>query len=344
MRRLLSSGATILLACTALVACSGSGSSRSVTLVTHDSFAVANGDLRAFEREHDVDVRILKSGDAGSALNQIILTKGEPLGDVMFGVDNTFLTRATKANVFEPYESAALANVPAGYELDPSHELTPIDFGDVCVNYDRAALATKGVPAPTSLDDLVKPPYRGMLVVENAASSSPGLAFLLATVAKYGDGWRDYWADLRANGVKVDDGWEQAYFTDFAGGGQGGTFPLVVSYASSPPAGVTEGTPDEAPTAAVLDTCFRQVEFAGVLRGAEHPALARDLVDWMLSERFQAGVPDQMYVYPVRDGVAVPATWARYAPVPPDPFEVAPARIDRNRTTWIDQWTDTVLR
>ncbi len=346
MQRFLSLTLAAVLAGTALVACSSSDSSsaRTVTLVTHDSFAVAKSDLAAFERAHDVDVKILKSGDAASALNQVVLTKGEPLGDAMFGVDNTFLSRATDANVFEPYEPAGLDSVPAEYQLDPTHELTPIDFGDVCVNYDRAALADRGIPAPASLDDLVQPAYEGMLVVENAASSSPGLAFLLATVAKYGDDWRDYWTKLRDNGVKVDDGWEQAYFSDFAGGGQGGTFPLVVSYASSPPAGVTEGTPAEAPTAAVLDTCFRQVEFAGVLRGAEHPKLARALVDWMLSARFQAGVPDQMYVYPVREGVTVPESWARYAPVPTDPFEIAPARIARNRATWIDQWTDTVLR
>jgi thiamine transport system substrate-binding protein len=346
MKRLLSLAATIVLACTALAACgsSDSSSSRTVTLVTHDSFAIAKADLRAFEREHDVSVKILKSGDAASALNQIILTKGEPLGDAMFGVDNTFLSRATEANVFEPYQPADLYTVPGEYQLDPTHELTPIDFGDVCVNYDRTALADRGVPAPTSLDDLVKPAYQGMLVVENAASSSPGLAFLLATIAQYGDRRRDNRADLRANGLKVDDGWEQAYFTDFAGGGQGGSYPLVVSYASSPPAGVAEGTPAEAPTAAVLDACFRQVEFAGVLRGAEHPVLARELVDWMLSERFQVAVPEQMYVYPVREGVAVPASWARYAPVPTEPFEIAPARIARNRTTWIDQWTDTVLR
>jgi thiamine transport system substrate-binding protein len=338
--------ATIVLTVNVLVACSSSGSSnaRTVTLVTHDSFAVAKADLRAFEREHDVTVKVLKSGDAASALNQVILTKGEPLGDAMFGVDNTFLSRATDADVFVPYTPRELDQVPEEFQLDATHELTPIDFGDVCVNYDRAALADRGVPAPASLDDLVLPAYRGMLVVENAASSSPGLAFLLATVAKYGDGWREYWTRLRDNGLKVDDGWEQAYFTDFAGGGQGGTRPLVVSYASSPPAGVTDGSPAEAPTAALLDTCFRQVEFAGVLRGAEHPALARELVDWMLSERFQAGVPDQMYVYPVRDGVAVPESWARYAPVPTDPFELAPARIARNRATWIDQWTDTVLR
>jgi thiamine transport system substrate-binding protein len=344
MRRAVSLCVVLLLGSTALVACNSSTGSRTVTLVTHDSFAVSKADLHAFEQAHGVTVKVLKSGDAGSALNQVILTKGKPLGDAMFGVDNTFLTRATNANVFERYRARDLGMVPASYQLDPTHELTPIDYGDVCVNYDRAALAAKGVPAPTSLDDLVRPEYKGMLAVENAASSSPGLAFVLATVAKYGSGWRDYWTKLRANGLKVDDGWEQAYYTDFAGGGQGGTFPLVVSYASSPPDGVTKGTPVVAPTGAALDTCFRQVEFAGVLRGTKHPALARDLVDWMLSKRFQTGVPDQMYVYPVREGVDVPANWARYAPVPTRPFTLTPARIARGRNTWINQWTDTVLR
>ena len=344
MRRLLHISVAVLLLGAALAACRSSSDSRTVTLVTHDSFAVSKADLRAFEADHDVKVKILKSGDAGSALNQVILTKGKPLGDAMFGVDNTFLTRATKADVFAPYTPNALADVPESYRLDASNELTPVDYGDVCVNYDRAALAAKGVVAPTSLDDLTDPRYRGMLVVENAASSSPGLAFLLATVAKYGDGWRDYWSKLRANGLKVVDGWEQAYYDDFAGGGQHGTYPLVVSYASSPPDGVTQGTPAVAPTGAALDTCFRQVEFAGVLRGAAHPTLARDLVDWMLSQRFQTGVPEQMYVYPVRTGVAVPANWARYAPVPSAPFTLAPARIARHRNTWIDQWTETVLR
>jgi thiamine transport system substrate-binding protein len=344
MRRALSLCMILLLGCTALVACSNSSDSRTVILVTHDSFAVSKADLHAFEQQHDVKVKILKSGDAGSALSQVILTRGKPLGDAMFGVDNTFLTRATRADVFAPYTPADLTSVPESYRLDPSHELTPIDYGDVCVNFDRASLEAKGVAAPTSLDDLVDPAYKGMLVVENAASSSPGLAFVLATVARYGDEWRDYWAKLRANGLRVDDGWEQAYYTDFAGGGQGGTFPLVVSYASSPPDGVTKGTPAVAPTGAALDTCFRQVEFAGVLRGAAHPMLARDLVDWMLSQRFQAGVPEQMYVYPVRSGVDVPASWVRYAPVPAEPFTLAPALISKNRNTWIDQWTETVLR
>lgn len=351
LRRIAGTSLVVLLAAVVatfgLAGCSSGGDGRvTVTLVTHDSFSVAKDDLRAFERAHDVDVKILKAGDAGAALNQVILTKGAPLGDAMFGVDNTFLTRATHAGVFAPYTPAALSDVDPAFRLDPSHELVPVDHGDVCVNYDRAALAAHDVPPPTSLDDLTASRYRGMLVVENPATSSTGLAFLLATVARYGDGWRDWWAKLRANDVRVRDGWDQAYFTDFAGGGQQGTYPLVVSYASSPPDSVTDpATPaDAAPVATMLDGCFRQVEFAGVLRGARHPALGRALVDWMLTKRFQDGVAESMYVYPVVAGATVPERFAKYAPVPSDPLTLAPGEIARNRNRWIDEWTDTVVR
>jgi thiamine transport system substrate-binding protein len=330
-----------------LAACSDSdGGRRTVTLVTHDSFAVAEADLDAFERAHDARVRVLKSGDAGTALNQVILTKDDPIGDVMFGVDTTFLTRATRADVFAAHQAPGLADVPTEYQLDPSHELTPIDVGDVCVNYDRSGLAARGVPPPTSLEDLARPAYRGLFVTENAATSSPGLAFLLATIAEYGDGWQGYWARLRANDVLVTDGWEQAYFSEFSGGGEDGDRPLVTSYASSPPVAVldAEPSPAQAPTAAVLDACFRQVEFAGVIRGTGQPALARALVDWMLSDRFQRGVLEQMFVYPVREGVPIPPLFERLAPLPPDPFTLDPREIGRHRSRWIDEWTDIVLR
>lgn len=342
----------IIAAITTLVALSLAGcstsseSSGTVTLVTHDSFAVSKPVLRAFEHRTGLKVRVLKAGDAGAALNQVILTKGAPFGDAFFGVDNTFLSRATAANVFSSYRSPELTRVPHEFQLDPSHQLTPVDYGDVCVNYDRAALAARGVEPPESLDDLVAPRYRGLLVTENPATSSPGLAFLLGTVARYGDGWRGYWSRLRANDVKVVDGWEQAYSSEFSGSAGKGSYPLVVSYASSPPAEIsTAGAPPAtAPTAAALGTCFRQVELAGVIRGAKHPAAARQLVDFMLSARFQGDVPDQMYVYPVRAGVPVPDAWARYAPVPAQPFQLAPAEIGRHRDEWIDQWTATTLR
>ena len=84
---------------------------------------------------------MLRSGDAGAAVNQAILTKDNPQGDVFFGVDNTFLSRALDDGLFTPYEAKGLDQVPDELQLDPEHRVTPVDYGDVCVNYDKEAFA-----------------------------------------------------------------------------------------------------------------------------------------------------------------------------------------------------------
>ena len=237
--------------------------------------------------------------------------------------------------------------MPKEFQLDSTHHLTPIDHGDVCINFDKQWFAKQKVAVPTSLDDLTKPAYQGKLVVENPATSSPGLAFLLATIARYGEnGWRDYWSKLRSNDVKVDDGWESAYDGDFTQGSNHGAYPLVVSYASSPPAAVyfSKPQPKTSPVGTMLDSCFRQVEFAGVLKGTQHGAAARKLVDFMLSQRFQADVPLQMFVFPVRDGTPLPPVFTKFAEVAKDPLSLPAPEIGRNRDQWIEQWTTTVLR
>jgi thiamine transport system substrate-binding protein len=260
---------------------------KDVVLVTHDSFALPKQLKAAFERESGFRLRILQGGDAGEALNRALLTKGDPQGDVIFGIDNNLLSRAVGAGLLEPYEAKGLDRVDAGYELDPTHELTPVDHGDVCLNVDTRWFAARGLAPPATLDDLPKPAYRKLLVVENPATSTPGLAFMLATIARFGEpAWQGYWRRLRENGVLVVDGWEEAYTARFSGaGGSNGKRPIVVSYATSPPAEVMFATPRPAaaPTAAVTSTCFRQIEFAGVLEGAKNPDGARALIDFMLS-------------------------------------------------------------
>ena len=318
-----------------------------ITLVTHDSFAVSKPVLAAFTKQTGITVKIVQAGDAGAALNQVILTKSNPIGDVFFGVDNTFLSRALDAGVFAKYTAPALSTVPREYQLDSSHRLTPIDHGDVCINYDKQWFAQRHVAIPKTLDDLTKPAYKGRLVVENPATSSPGLAFQLATIAHFGTGsWRAYWQKLRANDVKVDDGWESAYDGDFTQGANHGTYPLVVSYASSPPAAVyySKPQPKTSPIGTMLDSCFRQIEFAGVLQGTAHAAAARQLVDFMLSTRFQEDIPLQMFVFPARDGTKLPAVFIKFAEVAPSPLTLPVADIGAHRDAWIEQWAATVLR
>jgi thiamine transport system substrate-binding protein len=245
----------------------------SVTLMTHDSFVVSDAVLQAFTAETGISVELLQSGDAGAMVSEAILTKDTPLADVMFGIDNTFLQRGLDAELFEVYESGNLDGVFPELRIDDQHRVTPIDFGDVCVNYWIDALPD-GAEPPTTLEDLTDPVYADQLVVMSPESSSPGLAFLLATVNGTDD-WEQYWADLVANGVSVTAGWSDAYYGEFTAGG--GDRSIVVSYASSPPAEVIFADPpvDTAPTGVLLDSCFRQIEFAGILAGTEHRAEAK---------------------------------------------------------------------
>jgi thiamine transport system substrate-binding protein len=326
---------------------SAGGEPVTLTLVTHDSFALSDDTLPAFTDATGIEVDVVPAGDAGAALNQAILTKDDPLGDVFFGVDNTFLTRALDEDLFVPYASPALQNVPARYQLDDEHRVTPIDYGDVCVDDDREYFASSDLPRPTSLDDLTDPAYRGLLVVEDPATSSPGLAFLLATIAEYGeDGWRDYWERLRANDVSVTAGWEQAYNGEFSAGASDGDRPLVVSYASSPPAAVyfSDPRPAESPVGVLLDTCFRQIEFAGILKGTDHEAEAGQLVDFMLSRRYQEDLPLNQFVFPVVAGAQLPRVFTEFAEVAADPLTIPAAEIGANRDRWIEEWRETVLR
>jgi thiamine transport system substrate-binding protein len=318
-----------------------------VTLLTHDSFNISEDVLRDFQDETGITVELLAGGDAGQTVNQAILTAGDPQADVLFGVDNTFLSRALEADVFLPYQSPALSEVPERYILDDEHRVTPVDFGDVCLNYDRAYYNDLGTPPPSDLDDLTDPDYAGQLVVENPATSSPGLAFLLATVQRFGeDGYLEFWSALRDNGVSVAQGWEDAYYGQFSGGAGEGDLPLVVSYASSPPAEVyfADPQPDESPIGVIAESCFRQIEFAGILRGTEHERAAQRVIDWMLSLDFQEDIPLSMFVFPVRPDATLPEVFTEHTTVPEQPFEMDPQRITDNREPWIEDWTRTVLR
>jgi thiamine transport system substrate-binding protein len=341
--------AAVTTAAASLAACSLVGGSEQpqaatdVVLVTHDSFALPKPVIQQFEDESGYHLIVHASGDGGTLTNKLVLTQGDPTGDVAFGVDNTFATRALDANVFARYDVTLPPG--AGRYLIPGddHRLAPIDNGNVCVNVDTTWFASHHLAAPHSLDDLVKPVYKGLLAVPGATTSSTGLAFLLGTIGRYGDAWPAYWQKLLANGALVTEGWSQAYETDFTQGGGDGDRPIVVSYDSSPADTVPKGS-STSNTKALLDTCFRQVEYAGVLTGAANVTGARAFVDFLLSPEVQRALPESMYVFPVRSGTPLPSTWAKFAVQPTHPFTVSPARITKHRDAWLQQWSDLVSR
>lgn len=321
----------------------------SLTVMTHDSFSASENVIAEFEQQNNVKVTFLKSGDTGAALNRAILSKEAPIADVFYGVDNTFLSRALEAGIFEAYPSPLLATIPQEFKLDPNSFALPVDYGDVCINYDKAYFQEKNLPVPQTLEDLTKPEYRGLLAVENPATSSPGLAFLLATIAHFGpDGYLDYWKALRQNGVVVVSDWETAYYTNFSASSGRGPQPMVVSYGSSPAAEVifAEKPLQDAPTASIVgpDTCFRQVEFVSILKGTQQRALAEKFVDFMLSVPFQEDIPLQMFVFPVNPEAKLPEAFQKYVQIPEQPARLDPTEIARNREAWIQAWDEAVLR
>lgn len=316
-----------------------------LTLVTHGSFYLSEGILDGFTDETGIEVEVVTGGDGGALVNQLVLTAGAPLGDVVFGIDNSFAGRAATAGILEDYLAAAAADGPASLLLDEDAgggSLTPIDFGDVCWNADLAWFDEHGLALPETLDDLIDPAYRGLLVAPAATTSSPGLAFLHATIAAFGeDGWEDYWHGLVANDIAITGGWSDAYYVDFSGPSSEGTRPLVLSYASSPAAEIDTET-GQAGTVALLDTCYRQVEYAGVLAGTAHPDEARQLIDFLYSLRVQEDIPWSMFVYPANPAASLPPEFVEHAAVATDPYMLDPLMVDQQREEWLTAWADIV--
>jgi thiamine transport system substrate-binding protein len=302
-----------------LTGCASSAAPSTVTLATHDSFVI-NKELKAsFEKSSGYKLRVAKLGDAGSLTNKLVLTKDSPVADAYYGVDNTFLA------------TDGFADAANSYRV--------IDFADVCVNYDKAWFKANSVPAPSSYRDLTKPAYRSLTVTENITTSSTGLAFFAMTVGDLGEEKAlDYWRELKANGLKVAAGWEDAYYTNFSGSSGKGAYPIVISYSSSPADEVRDDGASQ--TAALTDICYRQLEYAGVLKGAKNTKGAWALLHFMVSSEFQEALPSAMYVYPRLASATLPENWAEFAPAAKRSIEgtVTPDQ----RKSWFAFWKQLI--
>jgi len=337
---------TMVMVCGLVAACNPEPAALNV--MVHDSFAISTDVVAEFESANNIKVNFILSGDAGSMLNKAVLTRNAPIADVLYGVDNTFLSRALSEDIFEAYDSAFLDQIPDQFELDPNHQALPVDYGDVCINYDKRFFAENGLSIPASLEDLTKSEYKELLVVENPATSSPGLAFLLATIAEYGpEGYQAYWQQLKDNGLVIVNDWNTAYYTNFSGSSGKGQQPMVVSYGTSPAAEVIFSDPrvEEAPTASLVgkNMCFRQIEFVGILKGSKNKPSAEKFVDFMLSKRFQEDIPLNMFVFPVNETAQLPIEFTEFIQIPDQPAVIPADQISTNREQWMEAWRALML-
>lgn len=337
--------ALTMLALIILGACGGDDAEEpdELTILAHDSFSFLEEVVDAFEAEHGVTVTVIQGGDANQVLNTALLNAGNPEADLIFGIDNLGFVQARDADLLEEFDADRRDDIPRDIrdQFDDSKLVTPIDYGYVNLNFDPTY---DGEP-PATLEDLVKEEWRDRVVVEDPTTSSPGLQFLVTTIARFGeDGWQDYWSALRDNGVLVTDGWTDAYYTHFSH--YGGDRPVVVSYTTSPAAEFffsEDEDIEEPPTLNIQPApLFRQVETVAILKGAAAPNLAGEFIDFMLSDEFQAQIPETMFVYPVIPDVPTPE-WFVFADV-----EVVPADLtiesEEQLNTWKEQWTQIMRR
>ena len=291
---------------------------REVTLVTHDSFVMSKALIADFDKTTGYHLNLIKAGDVGGLTNRLILTKGTPIADAVFGIDNTFAGLALSNHLIEG-------------------PLKAIDFGDVSFNYDKLWFANHKIVPPTSVKQLINPIYKGLTVIENPNTSSTGLSFLAASVQLFGKtGWQSYWKSLKANGVKITAGWEDAYYVDFSGSSGKGAYPIVLSYASSPADEVRAN--GQSQTASIMDGFFRQTEYAGVLKNAKNPMGATAVIKYLLGPKFQRALPQAMYMYPIAKNTAIPENWKKFTTLAKRTYGDT-LNINANRKTWLTQWS-----
>jgi len=326
-------------------------------VMTHSSFDLPKPLLARFEQEAHVKLQLIQGGDAGEMLNKLILSQAAPVADVVYGIDNTLLPRAVASGILAPFPQAAgsVAQRPALARMADTAGpdggvggLVPINYGYVNLNIDKAWFAQKGLALPKSLQDLSSPAYRDLLVVPNPATSSPGQAFMLATVAGLGEQAAfDWWSRMRANGVKVVKGWSEAYYTEFSR--NGGSRPIVVSYATSPAAEVfySKEKISASPTANVFlpGAVFRQVEGAALLKGTSPAAQAAGVkfIEFLRSSPVQQALQTRLWMYPAEPGTPRDAV-LQHAQEPTH-FEGVPLQVlTAQAGIWQRRWTQVVLK
>tara|TARA_Y100001970_G_scaffold210926_1_gene257397 strand:- start:5875 stop:6945 length:1071 start_codon:yes stop_codon:yes gene_type:complete len=312
-----------------------------IDLITYDAFLPPEGAFEEFTAETGIQVNLLQSADTGTMVSQSVLTAGDPVADVMFGIDNTFLCRGLTNDIFHPYVASTINQLSSELLLDPYHRVTPVDYGDICVNYWIDEVGEE----PSSISQLASSQYASEFVTQNPETSAPGMGFLLATIAYYGEeGWQDFWRDLRDNDISVEAGWTESYYGDFISGG--GDRSIVTSYLTSPIAEfIYAPEPLETPpTAVIADTCFRSIEFVGILRGTDEPTASAMLVDFLTSTNFQELLPETNFVLPANSVAVLPDTFQSFLPATINSATLPPEEIDAKRDNWTEQWTQIVLR
>ncbi|MDR1033305.1 MAG: thiamine ABC transporter substrate-binding protein [Bifidobacteriaceae bacterium] len=313
-----------------------------VTLLAYDSFQISDETIAQIKSETGYALNVITAGNAGELASRVILSAGEPEGDLVYGIDSLNTEKITAASALADYNIGALPKLKSAVDAGFSKQLMPVDYGFVCVNADKQYFADSELALPDSLDKLAEPEYAARFVAINPTTSSPGRAFFIKTVDKYGEnGWKDYWLKLKAGGVRIASSWSDAYEVDYSVTA-GGAYPLMVSYSTSPADTVDDAT-NQSKAVAIPETCTAQTEYAGVLKGAKNETGANKVLEFLLQTDFQNSIGSEMYMYPVNADANVPADWEKFAPEPDSEYtktNLSTKTVSDNYDKWLEEWNE----
>lgn len=308
---------------------------KNLTVYTYSSFSVKLIDniKNHFKTKYNLTVDFKSFSDTGPLFNQLLQEKNNPVADVVIGLDSSYFAKALKEDLFQPYQPANLSLVNKDLIFDPEYRLIPFDYGYVLFNYDSQKLDS----LPKTHRDLLQPQFKKKIIISNPLTSSPGQVFLLTTIALYGeDGYLDYWRQLKANLLTIAPGWDEAY-----GMYTNGEAPIVLSYGTSPAYHLLYENTERYQALILDDAAYAQIEGAGIIKNTANLTNAKLLMDYLLSAEFQALIPENQFMYPVRSDVTLPESFRIAAKV--DKILNLPLdKVTANLERWLQEWEQVI--
>lgn len=326
-----------------------------LTIYTYDSLLIDPGYdfIGNFSEHANIDperIELVYLSDAGEIISRATLEKENPQADVLIGIDNALIHQAREQNILKPYQSSQLSNLRDGLvdNLAPDNLLTPYDYGVISLWHDDTRFS--GFEGEFTLQTLLDDEFQKQLIIQDPRLSSPGLGFLLWSIAELGysdsgelsSDWNEFWLDLNDNTL-LTNSWGDAinlFYTPEV------NRSIMVSYTSSPAYGAC--LYEDYTTSATLTNTneqekgWLQIEGLGLVNGATNEALAKQFIDWFVSEELQNQIYQNQWIYPAREGISIPECYLDSAISPEEitsyndqiPTEDLELYVD----DWIEEW------
>lgn len=302
-----------------------------LTVYTYSSFTGKYGPGKrvkeAFESTCACTLAYVSADDAGSLVGRLKLEGEATKAEVVLGIDMNLVAESRATGLFVRHgQDISGLTLPLVWS---DETFLPFDWGHLAFVYDSTKLAAP----PASLKELVDNPAGPRLVLQDPRTSAPGLGFLLWMRQVHGDQADAAWEKLKPRVITFTKGWSEAYGLFLKGEAD-----MVLSYATSPAYHIGAEKKTQYKAAEFAEGHYVHIETAAMTRLGEKNLLARQFMLFILSERFQAAMPEGNWMMPARTPPGgLPPSFAEVIR-PAKTLLFTPEEVQANRRGFIDGW------